>query len=93
MAEEIPDHYTLTGSLSGWRLLLKDPAAWSAQWYALKNTYENVAVRSDLHRERAAGPPPGPITRLRARLGRRLAARLAESGLGDEAADQPNPKV
>jgi len=78
-------------ALASLRRLLADPAGWSARWYRDKDTYESVAVRSDLGR--AAGGPPGPVGRAAARAGQRLARRLAETGWGDDAAGEPNPDV
>ncbi len=74
------------------RHLISDPAGWSARWYRDKDTYDNVAVRSDLDRVRDDATP-GPAARLAERVGRRLARRLAETGWGDVAADDPNPEV
>ena len=84
------EHESLIRSLRGWARLVRDPAGWSAEWYRLKNTYDNVAVRSDLDRERAPDEAESRRQRLRDRLGRRLAARMASSGWGDEKAGDPS---
>ena len=87
------EHESLIRSLRGWARLVRDPAGRSAERYRLKNTYDNVAVRSDLDRARDEEEEEPGRQRLRERLGRRLAARLAASGWGDEKADEPNPSV
>jgi hypothetical protein len=37
--------------LSGWWLLLKDPAAWSARWYRRKNTYDHAFAQPQIWRD------------------------------------------
>ena len=49
---------SLKERLSGWLLLLKDPAAWSARWYRRKNTYDHAFAQPETWREpRKEGGP------------------------------------
>ena len=64
-------------------LLITNPSQWSARWYRRKNTYDSVAVRSDLER-----PPEDAVPRRFEETKQGIARALSETGLGDESAQE-----